>query len=130
MPLVEGRFARHGGVHGNLDELGELLQFRGCSGGQDAHPRPDHRLMGVQQKPDGILNVLGGGRLAIPLGGRIVQRLFRDLLLADVGGDLDENRASASVAQVMEGPAHGTGDLRRMGDDLDGFAHGLVGARR
>ena len=130
MALVKGGLAGHGAIDRDFGKLGELLQFGGGVGHQDAHTGPDDRLFGVEEQVDGFLDVGRFGGLTHPLGRVVVHGGVGDFLAADVGGDFDDDRAGASVAQGVEGAAHDAGDLAGLGDDLAELGDGGVGAYR
>jgi hypothetical protein len=128
MALVEARLARHGAVHGNVQELGELAELGAGPGQERSHARLDQGLLGRQEQPDGLAHGAGAGRLGMALGRLVRKRCGRHFLRADVVGHLDDDGTGPTVAETMEGTAQDGGHHVGLPDDLCRHRHGLVGA--
>ena len=106
MTLIEGGLAGHGAINGDFGQLRQFLQLFSGVREKNAHAGPDHRLFGVQQQLCRVLNVSDRWRLGSSLGRLVVQGGVGNFHGADVGGNLNNDRAGPSVAQGVEGAAH------------------------
>jgi len=112
------------------DQLGQLFQLLGGIRKQRAHTGPDHRLLGVQEQSDCILDVVGRWGLKHSAGRLIPRHVLRHFQTTDVRGHLDDNRAGRSVAERMKSPAHDIIHLMRLNNDFATFGDALVRADR
>ena len=125
--LIEARLARHGAVHGDIQELGELAELAARPGQKRPHARLDQRFLGRQEQPDGFAHGGGAGRLRVALRRLVLWRCRRHFLHADVVGHLDDDGTGTAVAETMKGPAQDGGHHVGSPDHLTPHRHGLVG---